>query len=525
MTFEELTTKLKKLAIYYRDNEKILEDEDVQKYSKELESGEKLQYYKDVETSESKHSKDITHSVYESDSEFLNNKLLNLSKIQIVYIKTINNLYLKSSDKGQLSLESNDNLDNTFKWTIKTDGVNSNSIEIYDYNNKKIKVDLNKKIKCVDGISSRFSRWKIKKHNKYFVLESFKFKNHHIDASNISNLEYEIQETSKWIITPIQKAESKKTVTIDTSDEKELRILEDSFNMSLGKINNYNLTVSYLEEMIFQLEKLNTKNYQNDDDDDNNNNSNELNNSYNEYEIVQNKIQKENTKLKNIEKIKKDIIKKMNKMKEKEKSVNKKTLIQLNKVKKIYQKSLDEINFKKIPKIKRDIGDLEEQLNQMKKNINIPTDYNNENQKQSKLDNYKNEKISKINSIIQEIENSKKTEIEKLKPVKTKIDSLYNNKEINLINKESEYESSRLKSEIEISKYSENIKIDIDLDEKIDKNIENKEILNNNIEYLIENNKYLNTKKNMLLIFISLLCLVGVCVLISLFINIYTSFN
>ena len=115
MPFEELTTKLKKLAIYYRDTEKILEDEDVQKYSKELESGEKLQYYKDVETSESKHSKDITHSVYESDSEFLNNKLLNLSKIQIVYIKTINNLYLKSSDKGQLFLESNDNLDNTFK--------------------------------------------------------------------------------------------------------------------------------------------------------------------------------------------------------------------------------------------------------------------------------------------------------------------------------------------------------------------------------------------------------------------------
>lgn len=522
MTFEELTTKLKKLAINYRDNN-ILEDEDVQKYSEELESGEKIQYYKDVETLESKHSKDITHSVYESDSEFLNNKLLNLSKIQIVYIKTINNLYLKSSDKGQLSLESNDNLDNTFKWTIKTDSVNSNSIEIYDYNNKKIKVDLNKKIKCIDGISSRFSRWKIKKHNKYFVLESFKFKNHHIDASNISNLEYEIQETSKWIITPIQKAESKKTVTIDNSDEKELRILEDSFNISLGKINNYNLTVSYLEEMIFQLEKLNTKNYQNDDDDDNN--SNELNNSYNEYETVQNKIQKEKTKLKNMENDKKDIIKNMNKIKEKEKSVNKKTLIQMNKVKKIYQKSLDEINFKKIPKIKRDIGDLEEQLNQMKKNTNMPTDYNNKNQKQSKLDNYKNEKISKINSIIQEIENSKSIEIEKLKPIKTKLDILYNNKGINLRNKESEYESSRLKSEIEISKYSENINIDNDLDEKIDNIREKKEILNNNIEYLIENDKYLNTKKNMLLIFISLLCLVGVCVLISLFINIYTSFN
>ena len=511
MTFEELTTKLKKLAINYRDNN-ILEDEDVQKYSKELESGEKIQYYKDVEISESKHSKDITHSVYESDSEFLNNKLLNLSKIQIVYIKTINNLYLKSSEDGILSLESYDNLDKKIKWIIKMDGVNSNSIEIYDYNNKKIKVDLNKKIKCVDGISSRFSRWKIKKHNKYFVLESFKFKNHHIDASNISNLEYEIQETSKWVITPIQRAESKKTVSIDNPDEKELIKLEESFNMSLDKINNYNLTVSYLEEMILQLEQLNMEDYKQDD-----NNSNHSNN---EYDTIQNKIQKEEINLENIEKIKKDIIEIMNTMKEKEKSVTK-----LTKSKKIYEKSLSKINLTTIPKIKMKIEHLKEQLNQMKENINIRTDYDNENPQQSKLDNYKNEKISKINLIIQEIKNSKKTEIEKLKPIKTKLAILYNNKRINLRNKESEYESSRLKSEIEISKYSENTNIDNDLDEKIDNIREKKEILNNNIEYLIENDKYLTTKKNMLLIFINLLCLVGTCVLISLFINIYTSIN
>ena len=112
-----------------------------------------------------------------------------------------------------------------------------------------------------------------------------------------------------------------------------------------------------------------------------------------------------------------------------------------------------------------------------------------------------------------------------MKPIKTKLDILYNNKGINLRSKESEYESSRLKSEIEISKYSENINIDNHLDYKIDNIREKKEILNNNIEYLIENDKYLTTKKKMLLIFISLLCLVGVCVLISLFINIYRSFN
>ena len=80
MTFEELTTKLKKLAIYYRDTEKILEDEDVQKYSKELESGEKLQYYKDVETSESKHSKDSNKMDLSISSDFDKEKYQNMIK-------------------------------------------------------------------------------------------------------------------------------------------------------------------------------------------------------------------------------------------------------------------------------------------------------------------------------------------------------------------------------------------------------------------------------------------------------------
>ena len=527
MTFEEFSEKLKKLAVHYR-NSNLLEDKELQAYSQYLDSGDKATKYT-LNNNEVSDNPIRSYSVYESDSDFLNNKLINISNTQKVYIKTNNDLYLKSSDDGILSLESNDNLENTFKWTIKIDKIdnkNTNSVQIYDFKEKKIKVAQNKHIQCQKSFSSRFTQWKLKKYNKYFVLESFKYKNYHIDSSNISKLVYDIPESSKWIIIPINQSSIKKKPDVITGDdEKKLNILETNFKSSLEKINNYNLTLSYLEQIITKTNQLNIQIILDNAQETTLNNK--LDNTTDLYTVVKTELEKLEDILKNNKAQIKKYVQSINSLKDKKKSESNKTLIQKSIT--MLEKILNDSK-KKIPDLERKIEEKKEELSKYKPK-EISSSYNNNlkqqeeqvKQKEQLLKILKTKKNMQIDSIKQEVENLKNQELDVLKNIKSDIEKMHKITDIQLKNKESEYNSSKIENEIELSKYDENI--DNELDYKIDKIREDKDILNNNIEYLIKSDKYFNTKKNTLLIFISLLSLVGVCILISLFINIYISLN
>ena len=524
MTFEEFSEKLKQLAVHYR-NSNLLEDKELQAYSQYLDSGDK-EIKSTFNNNKVSDNPIKSYSVYENDSDFLNNKLINISNTQKVYIKTNNDLYLKSSDNGLLSLESNDNLDNTFKWTIKIDNKNTNSVQIYDLNDKKIKVDQNKHIQCQKSFSSRFTKWKLKKYNKYFALESFKYKNYHIDSSNISKLVYDIPESSKWIIIPINQSSIEKKPDIITSDdEKKLKILETNFKSSLEKINNYNLTLSYLEQIITNTNQLDIQIIPNNTLETTLNNK--IDDTTDLYTIVNTELKKLENILKNNKEQIKKYIQGINILKNKIKSESNKILIQKSIT--LLEKSLNDSK-KKIPDLEKKIQQKKEELSKYKPK-EISNSYNNNlkqqeeqvKQKEQLLETLKTKKNMKIESIIQEVKNLKNKELNVLKNIKLEIETMHKTKDRQLKYKESEYNSSKLENQIELTKYDENI--DNELDKKIDEIREDKDILNNNIEYLIESDKYFNTKKNTLLIFISLLSLVGVCILISLFINIYRSFN
>ena len=196
MTTDEFSEKLKKLALFYRNNN-VLDDKKLKSLDRYFEIGDESKFYTSTNNSDSEYGNKISHSVYDSEKNFLNDKILDYNN-KSFYIKTTNDLYLKSSDNGELFIDKLENLDSSFEWKVNmnTKGYksNSNSVEIRDYQNKKLKVDIDKKVKCIkQEESSRFTKWKIINYDNFFLLETLKFKDFYLDASNISFLVSDIK--------------------------------------------------------------------------------------------------------------------------------------------------------------------------------------------------------------------------------------------------------------------------------------------------------------------------------------------
>lgn len=573
MTVDDFNKKLQKLTESYRKIQ-MLDDNSVNGMSEYLKSGDKAQFYKSKESSNSDYGNKISHSVYESNSNFLNKKILDLKEEQIVYIKTTNDIYLKSSDDGVLSLEKLENLDKTFEWKIKmnTKGYegSSNSIEIFDFKDKKIKVDSNKKINSIkQEESSRFTKWKIKKFDKYFLLESFKHKDYHIDASNISTLNYDIKETSKWNIVPIFELGVTKNMydDITINDRKTIDTTKIEIDKIVKELKNTYLILQYLEVVkskgtarydmyiqkyinnynIYELRQKNEKAIETliqkkrEEVSLNNSKISELKTKLKEYKIDDeiDKYKEAIQKLKDDVKKKKSELRSMNWYTSKETTEKKINALLLSvetqntKTNEIKTKIETLTNQKtstntEIQTLKKKINEINEDYNSKifdLRNINIYKKNIATIKERLNNSNFKNDFIDKIDNLINIYERSKEKYRNDLNKIYVKIDDLYTEKDFLMRQKKNDYDSSFLKNKRIVMNFEKNIDNDKQFDSEINKINENKIILKNNIEYLKETDKYLNRKKYMLFGFACLLFIVGIAVIISFFINIYLMFK
>ena len=119
---------------------------------------------------------------------------------QIVYLKSYNNKYLKST-KSKLSLEENDETlkKPDFEFTIfKYEG--SNFFKIYDNKSKYIGIDEKKKLTLTNiDENNEKQTWKLIPYNDNYYIESVYYKNFYLDAS-FSFLSKGIKESNKWSI-------------------------------------------------------------------------------------------------------------------------------------------------------------------------------------------------------------------------------------------------------------------------------------------------------------------------------------
>ena len=159
---------------------------------------------------------------------------------QIVYLKSYNNKYLKST-KSKLSLEENDETlkKPDFEFTIfKYEG--SNFFKIYDNKSKYIGIDEKKKLTLTNiDENNEKQTWKLIPYNDNYYIESVYYKNFYLDAS-FSFLNEGIKETNKWSIEfkEIQAMDNRllrENEFVDES-EKEFAILENKY---ISNINEY----------------------------------------------------------------------------------------------------------------------------------------------------------------------------------------------------------------------------------------------------------------------------------------------
>ena len=121
-----------------------------------------------------------------------------IPNVQIIYIKSFNNLFLKS-DGDILSLEKNEDAikEEQFEFTIIKED-NSNFIEIHNNDSKYLTIDNNNLIFQTKQNTNK-EKWILTPYNNQYLIENVHKKNYYINASSLISIEEGINDSSKWI--------------------------------------------------------------------------------------------------------------------------------------------------------------------------------------------------------------------------------------------------------------------------------------------------------------------------------------
>jgi hypothetical protein len=270
-SYEQIKNKIQQELNHLEETGVISKDENVT-LSSNLITIEKEQKYIDI--SEPITTNEKSHSLYGREDNYLNKKMIDTESGN-VFIKTENNLYLKSNHDGEVELINKENIETESDITWSIIGLNSNFVRFANKNGAYLRAYSNLTVKTPllltgeDDIENNTNLWKLIKKNNVYLLENSFYKNNFLDNTlKISETE---TNSKRWILESIPLVVNITYDSVIDNYEIEKKEIIDKYILLKNQRIENNIILEYLK--ILKQKAINISNNNNTNNTNNTNNN------------------------------------------------------------------------------------------------------------------------------------------------------------------------------------------------------------------------------------------------------------